>query len=152
MKYFTLLEFTDSYVARINGIDNTPSEKIKERIVEFVENLLDPLREAWGEYCEKYFNGTSKALRVSSGYRCPRLNEKVGGSATSVHKLGYAVDLVPYNCQTKAFFHFCKDYLADKAFDQLIFESDSKGSVWVHIGYKNKDNKQRRQVKTLYKE
>lgn len=151
MRYFTIKEFTDSYTARTNGIDNTPNDKIKERIVEFVETLLDPLREAWGEYCKKTFRGTSKALRVTSGYRCSKLNQRVGGSPTSAHMTGYAVDIVPYNGQTRAFFNFCKDYLADKAFDQLIFESDSKGSTWVHIGYKNLADQQRQQVKTLYK-
>lgn len=151
MRYFTIKEFTDSYTANAHGIDNTPNDKIKERIIEFIETLLDPLREAWGEYCKKTFKGSSKALRVSSGYRCSRLNQLIGGSTTSAHMTGYAVDLVPYNGQTRAFFNFCKDYLADKDFDQLILESNSKGSIWVHIGYKNNADQQRGQVLSLYK-
>ena len=48
MKYFTLQEFIKSDTAIRLGIDNSPSEIQQKNVIEMVENLLDPLREAWG--------------------------------------------------------------------------------------------------------
>lgn len=47
MKYFTMQEYTYSSTAVAKGIDNKPSPEIEVHIVESVEMLLDPLREAW---------------------------------------------------------------------------------------------------------
>lgn len=46
MKYFTLKECIYSDTAQKKGIDNTPTPEIEAHIVESVETLLDPLREA----------------------------------------------------------------------------------------------------------
>lgn len=46
MKYYTMQECTYSSTAVAKSIDNTPSPEIKAHIVESVETLLDPLREA----------------------------------------------------------------------------------------------------------
>ena len=61
MKYFTIVELTKSATASRRGIDNTPSSTIKANLTELVDNILDPLREAWGA-----------PIIVSSGYRCPK--------------------------------------------------------------------------------
>ena len=84
MKHFTFQEFEDSDKARELGIDNRMPELAEAHIVELVDILLDPLREAWGG-----------PLTVTSGYRCPELNRAVGGSETSAHLAGWAADLVP---------------------------------------------------------
>lgn len=141
MKYFTIEELCKSSVAKKNKIDNTPSEEIIDHLTEMVDNLLDPLREAWGS-----------AIKVSSGYRCEELNTKVGGSKTSAHMDGYGVDLKPVNGLIDEFFEFVKNYLLenDIPFDQLIDEH-SKGAHWVHIGYFNLKGQQRKQIK-LYKD
>lgn len=47
MKYFTLQECIYSSAAVAKGFDNTPTPEIEAHIVESVETLLDPLREAW---------------------------------------------------------------------------------------------------------
>lgn len=47
MKYYTMQECTNSSTAVAKGIDNTPTPEIEAHIVESVEMLLDPLREAW---------------------------------------------------------------------------------------------------------
>ena len=49
----------------------------------------------------------------------------MGGSKTSAHMIGYAVDLYPMNGKYEAFVGFVKDYLRDKAFDQCIVETNS---------------------------
>jgi putative chitinase len=146
MKYFTIEEFIRSDEAKKRGIDNTPSEYQKRNVIEMVENLLDPLREAWAVECKKYKLGTP-ALLVSSGIRSEALNDAVGGSKTSAHYHGYAADIIPYNGNLKHFKKFCINWLFDKDFDQFISENENKHHVpsWIHIGYKNGKGKQREQ-------
>lgn len=71
--YFTIDELCYSYTAEQQDIDNTPPDNIKERLKKLIE-FLNPLREAWGS-----------AIRINSGYRCPELNDAVGGVSTSAH-------------------------------------------------------------------
>lgn len=146
MKYFTMEEFIRSNEAKKRNIDNTPTEYQKNNVIEMVENLLDPLREAWAIECKKYKLGTP-AIRVSSGIRSKALNEAVGGSKTSAHYHGWAADLVPCNGNLKQFKKFCINWLFDKDFDQIISEDEDKNHVpsWIHIGYKNGSGKQRQQ-------
>ena len=146
MKYFTIDEFVRSEVAAEKKIDNTPTDYQKSNIIEMVENLLDPLREAWGVYCEQRHLGTP-AIRVTSGVRSKALNAGDGGSKSSAHYHGYAADFVPYNGQLREFKKFCVDWLFDKDFDQFISENEDKNNVpdWIHIGYKHGTGKQRHQ-------
>lgn len=127
-------------MAVAKGIDNTPSPEIKAHIVESVETLLDPLREAWGIHCNSKGPGSS-GIRISSGYRCPALNKAVGGSSTSAHCYGYAFDLVPVDGRMMEFKHFCREFVAKHKFDQLISEGEDKNGLpkWMHVGYKHPD-------------
>lgn len=136
-KYFTVKELTYSSTAKKNNIDNTPNDTEKEHLEELIE-FLDDVRAAWGS-----------ALLVSSGFRCEQLNTKLEGAKTSAHRVGYAVDLVPANNQKMKFFEFMKKYLEDKSFDELILETNSKGSVWIHFALKSIQGKQRKKVKML---
>ncbi|WP_455998482.1 D-Ala-D-Ala carboxypeptidase family metallohydrolase [Phocaeicola barnesiae] len=145
MKYFTLQECIYSATAAARKIDNTPTPEIEAHIVESIETLIDPLREAWEAHCRQ--NGLGKVgINISSGYRGPALNQAVGGSDTSAHCHGYAFDLVPVNGQLRAFKRFCRDFLAGRAFDQLISEGEDSRGVpsWMHVGYKHPDGKQQR--------
>ena len=136
-KYFSLKELIASTEAYKRKIDNTPGEEEKAHLEELME-LMDGIRSAWGS-----------AIIVTSGYRCPELNEAIGGSKKSAHQTGYAVDCVPANNRKKEFFEFCKEYLKDRDFDELLFEKNSKGSIWCHIALKSIDGKQRKKIKTL---
>ena len=82
MKYFSIDEMVRSATAKKLGIDNRPSQDILNNLVLFIEKVLDPIREDWGG-----------SISVSSGYRCPELNAKVGGAKTSGHLYGYCADL-----------------------------------------------------------
>ena len=137
-KFFSVRELTASSTARKYGIDNTPQDaEIIEHIEELIE-FVDGVRAAWGG-----------PLIVTSGYRCPQLNEKVGGSKTSAHLTGYALDIVPANNQKDKFFLFFKDYLKDKDFDELLLERGSNGRIWIHFALKSIQGKQRKKIKTL---
>lgn len=120
MKHFTIEELCRSNTATLRGIDNTPSEEIKRNLTALVDNVLDPLRQAWG-----------KPLVVNSGYRCPQLNKAVGGSKTSHHMKGMAADITTGNkADNRRLFQLAIDLKLP--FYQLI---DEKGFSWVHISY-----------------
>lgn len=149
MKYFSINEFVVSNTANRLGINNSPDDIHKINIMEFINELLDPLREAWGECCQQY-NWGNPGIKVTSGYRSPALNKAVGGSNTSSHSIGYAADLVPSNGKLKEFKHFCMDWLKNKKFDQFISEDEHNGVPrWIHIGYKNSARAQRRQFMSM---
>ncbi|MCM1300958.1 MAG: D-Ala-D-Ala carboxypeptidase family metallohydrolase [Alistipes senegalensis] len=150
MNYFTLTECIRSATAVAKGIDNTPNAEHEAHIVESVETLIDPLREAWGACCRT--NGWGKGgIVISSGYRSPQLNKEVNGSPASAHCCGYAFDLIPANRRMAEFKRFCRSFLANRPFDQLISEQETGKGVprWVHIGYKHPDGRQRRQYLSM---
>lgn len=139
MKYFTIKELCKSETAERLNIDNTPSKEITNNLIFFTEKILDPLRESWGS-----------AIIVSSGYRCPELNKAIGGSKTSAHLLGWAVDVIPKNGQLEQFKQHVINFFQGKSWDQVILEKDGN-KVWIHIGLYNKTGKQRRQIFKLEK-
>ena len=82
MKYFKIEELTHSQAAKAHSIANVPTAEALKNLEQLVCNVLDPLRERWGV-----------PIYVNSGYRCPLLNKKVGGVATSYHLRGMAADI-----------------------------------------------------------
>lgn len=150
MKHFTLHELTQSATARAKGLDNTPTAEHLSNIELTVAQLLDPLREAWAALCANE-QWSTPAITVTSGYRGFALNKAVGGSATSAHCVGSAVDLVPANGRLREFKAFCRAFLKGRAFDQLISEEEDAAGVpkWLHVGYKNLQGGQRRQLLSM---
>lgn len=124
MKYFSIKELSRSTAATKYGIDNTPSTEVESNLRKLVDNVLDPLREAWG-----------RPITVSSGYRCPALNKAVGGVAASQHQKGMAADISAGDREDNAKLF----YLAQKLklpYCQLIWEKgDKTGPAWIHISY-----------------
>jgi len=116
---FSLQELTFSQVASRRGLNNTPSEKVKdnlERLAFFLEQV------------RKLFN---KPLLISSGYRSREVNEAVGGSKTSQHCEGCAAD---FNVKGMSPSAVVRAIVAnDIPYDQVILEFDS----WVHISIPN---------------
>lgn len=149
-KYFTIQELCHSDKADELGIINIPNEQETKHLEELIE-VIDKIREEWTTLCKKNKWG-SAAIKTNSGYRCPQLNKAIGGSKTSAHMLGYAIDFEPVNQHNKEFYDFCKEYLLnnDIAFDQLINEKPKCGiPSWVHFGLKNRYGQQRQQIFTM---
>ena len=128
MKYFSIKELCKSNTAIKNKIDNHPTPEIEKNLTILIEHCLDPIREKFG-----------KPITVTSGYRCEKLNKLVEGKPNSQHLKGQAADLVgDTNTKTKEIFEIAKQL---GNFDQLLFEKNSKGSIWVHISYKDSGNR-----------
>ena len=73
-------------------------------------------------------------VKISSGYRSPALNKAVGGSATSQHMKGEAADIViPSKKVGLLWFEWMRTHLT---YNQLIWETNSRGGSWIHVGYK----------------
>lgn len=82
-KDFSYCEFEKSAVAEKNDICNViTSFDVRDSIKALVDEVLQPLREAWG-----------KPLHINSGYRCQTLNMAVGGVPASQHVRGEAADI-----------------------------------------------------------
>ena len=149
-KYFTISELCESAKADELGIVNTPNEEETKHLEELIE-VCDKIREAWTEKC-RLNNWGRPSIRTNSGFRCEALNKAVGGSNTSAHRIGYAVDFEPNNQKNKEFFEFLTEWLKENniAFDQLINEKPKCGvPSWLHFGLKNRQGLQRKQIFTL---
>ena len=127
MKYFTIKELCKSSTATLKRIDNTPNSEIVNNLEQLVDNILDPLREAYG-----------KPIKVNSGYRCEALNVAVGGSKTSQHRYGLAADITTGSrLENKKLFILAKQL--NLPFDQLI---DEKAYSSIHISFSKNPRKQ----------
>lgn len=146
-KYFTISELCESAKADELGIKNTPNEEETKHLEELIE-VCDKIREAWTELCNEKGWGRP-SIRTNSGFRCEALNNAVGGSKTSAHRIGYAIDFKPNNNRMKEFQDFVPKFLKENKipFDQVIRERPINGiSSWIHFGLKNRQGQQRGQV------
>ena len=125
MRYFTISELLHSDTAIKRGLWNGANLEVEENLRSLVEQVLDPLREAYG-----------KPIRVTSGYRCPQLNRLVGGSPNSQHMRGEAADIVAKNPEDNALLGKLIEQLGN--FDQLIYEQCDKqvNPRWIHVSWK----------------
>lgn len=127
MKYFTIKELCDSSVALQKKINNTPNSEIVNNLEQLVDNILDPLREEFGE-----------PIIINSGYRSPALNKEVKGAKNSQHVTGQAADITSGSkLGNKKLFILAQNL--DLPFDQLI---DEKNYSWIHISYSPRNRKQ----------
>jgi hypothetical protein len=128
-KHITYNEATKSLTAIRFGIKNEPNKQELENMKEVAEKCFEPLRVWYG-----------KPIKINSFFRNKELNTKVGGSATSEHCSGCAIDMdAGSREENKKLFDWCK---ANLKFNQLIFEYGNEiGPDWVHISYNKTKNK-----------
>lgn len=121
-KNFSLKELTHSSTANYNKVDNTPGRLELENLKKLCHDILQPIRNKWGD-----------SIFVTSGYRNPILNRLVGGSTTSQHILGQAVDItVGSKSSNKKLFDLIVGMIENEEITvgQLISEKDYS---WIHI-------------------
>ena len=92
---------------------------------------------------------TEEPIIISSGYRSPEGNRKVGGSATSNHLTGCAVDIrVAGIEQALRYAVILMDY-ADETrqdYDELLIERNRSGRYWVHFAVRPKENRRKTMI------
>ena len=133
-KHLSLAEVSRSETAKRKGINNTPSGEHLENFKKLAENIFEPIREHFGV-----------PIHISSGYRSKELNAAVGGSLSSQHCQGEAIDIdMDGTSITNAqIFNYIKDNLN---FDQMIWEfGNDSNPDWVHVSYES-TGKQRKQI------
>lgn len=138
-KDFSYKEFEKSEVADQKHICNViVSIDVRDSIKALVDEVLQPLRDAWG-----------KPLAINSGYRCKELNAAVGGVPTSQHTKGEAADVCPFGRNGHGDIKVVTELARlavklDLPFDQMILYPS-----FVHFSHKAK-GEQRKQI--LYNE
>ena len=127
---FSLAELVKSETALRNGQDNTPGDAEIENLRILCENILQPLRTAYG-----------RGIKVNSGFRHPNVNAAVGGSRTSDHCRGQAADI---EIPGVANYDLAKYISENFWYTQVILEFYTPGvpdSGWVHVSYNPADLK-----------
>tara|TARA_A100001391_G_scaffold84502_1_gene55347 strand:+ start:160 stop:621 length:462 start_codon:yes stop_codon:yes gene_type:complete len=132
----TYAEAIHSQTAKRKGIDNTPNPNQIEAMKLLAEKVFEPLREWVGG-----------PIKVNSFFRSPELNTAIGGSKTSQHCKGQAIDIDDvYGYKTNSeMYHWIKENLS---FDQMIWEfgTDTQPN-WVHVSYVSEENNRNRCLK-----
>ena len=127
-EHISYQEGTRSVTALRLGIDNTPDTYQFTNMQVVAENIFEPLR--------KWVRGP---IKINSFLRVPDLNKAIGGSESSQHCQGRAIDIDDsYGHKTNAeMFHYIKKHLD---FDQMIWEfGDDNNPDWVHVSYVSPD-------------
>lgn len=117
--HFTLAEMTHSATAARKGIANVVTPEV-ERQLFLTADRMEGVRALLGD----------KPISVLSGYRSEAVNKAVGGSKTSAHRTGHAVDFIcpSFGTPAQVAAHLAKHL---KAYDQIIEEFGQ----WVHVGF-----------------
>ncbi len=127
-KNFSLIELVSSETATRRNIDNTPNSEVIYNLALVCINVMQPIRDWYGQ-----------AINITSGYRSPKLNKAIGGSLTSDHCYGRAIDFTVPKHDFKKVFEFIKSNLQ---FDQLIWEfGDDIAPNWIHVSYRESGNR-----------
>jgi hypothetical protein len=130
----SLAEVTRSETAKRRGISNMPTAEHIENFKKLAANIFQPIREHFG-----------KPIIISSGYRSAELNKAIGGSLSSQHSSGEAIDIDMdgTDITNAQVFNYIKDNLN---FDQMIWEFGTDANPdWVHVSFAA-NRSQRKQI------
>ena len=134
--HITFRESINSYTAKRKGIENTPNEYEITNMYILAHKVFEPLR--------KWVGGP---IKINSFFRSEELNKAIGGSSTSQHCQGRAMDIDDvYGYKTNAeMFNYIKDNLD---FDQLIWEFGTDDNPdWIHVSYCSVNENRKRCLK-----
>jgi|TARA_B110000977_G_C10822901_1_gene394952 hypothetical protein len=132
-KHISYKEAIKSNTALRLNLDNTPGDYEISNMVGIATHLFEPLRE--------YVGGP---IKINSMFRSVDLNTAIGGSKSSQHCQGRAIDLDDtFGYKTNAdMFNYIKNNLN---FDQMIWEfGNDKNPAWVHVSYVSGDQNRNR--------
>lgn len=127
-KHFTFYEAVNSTSAKKYGLKNYPSRG-DFKTIKYTAGRMEKIRKIVG-----------KPLTVNSWYRSPNTNRLIGGSSTSSHRYGLAVDFsIPGNARIA----FDRIRKSRYSFDQMIYYRKRN---YVHISFRKNKRTERRQI------
>ena len=135
-KHISDKEAVYSTTALRRGIDNKPNGEQLGNMKLIAEKIFEPLRSFVGG-----------PIKINSFFRSPELNTAIGGSKTSQHCKGQAMDIDDtFGYKTNAeMYNFIKEHLN---FDQMIWEfGDDNNPNWVHVSYVSNEKNRNRCLK-----
>ena len=157
-EHFTLGEVTKSKHAEVYNIPSHVAIENLKRVCKWLEELRR-------RYNERYVCGSSdhpahtgtppnlggekdteEPIIITSGYRSVELNKKVGGSPTSNHLAGCAVDIrVAGIEQAMRYAVILMDYADEtkQGYDEILIERNRSGGYWLHFAVRPKDNRRK---------
>ena len=134
-EHFTLGELTKTSYKTED--ENIPSRVVIENLKNLCENWLEALRQA---------QGPSEGIIINSGYRSLEVNKKAGGSPTSNHLTGCAVDIRVGGFEQAIRYASILLDISDgtkRDYDELYIERNSAGRYWIHFAVRPKDNRRK---------
>jgi len=138
--HISYTEATKSNKAIQLGLENSPDKATLERMRYVAKEIFEPLREHFGI-----------PIAVTSFYRSKAVNKAIGGSSTSEHVYGSAIDIdadVIGLITNRQIFNWIKE---NCEFNQLIWEFGSnREPAWIHVSCKKSGNKN--EILKSYKE
>ena len=135
-EHISFKEAMHSATAKRKGINNMPDPDAVAAMQKLAENVFEPLRSFVGG-----------PIKINSMYRSEELNKAIGGSKTSQHCKGQAIDIDDvYGHATNAVMY---EYIVENLdYDQIIWEfGDDDNPDWVHVSYVSKEKNRRRQLR-----
>jgi len=141
-KNLSLREATKSVTALRLGIENTPSEQEINNLELVATEIFQPLRDYFGV-----------PIAVTSGYRSKALNKAIGGSRTSQHIAGEALDLDADVYGEITNYDIFKYIYTHLEYDQLIWEFGTDlEPAWVHVSFKRGKGENRNRAMKAYRD
>ena len=143
-EHFTLGELTKTSYKTEDG--NIPSRVAIENLKNLCENWLEDLRYSYNTLYPRDGPQKEMPLAVNSGYRSPEVNKRAGGSATSNHLTGCAVDIRVSGFEQAIRYASILLDISDgtkRDFDELFIEKNSSGRYWIHFAVRPKDNRRK---------
>ena len=121
---------------------NIPSRVVIENLRNICENWLEDLRYSYNTL----YKG-DKPIIITSGYRSPEVNRLAGGSPTSNHLTGCAVDIRVSGFEQAIRYASILLDISDgtkQEYDELFIERNSAGHYWIHFAVRPKDNRRKK--------
>ena len=98
------------------------STQVVLNMAHLVNTVLQPIRDIYG------------VVTVTSAYRSPSYNAKIGGARGSQHCDGEAVDIIVKDTDLQVVFEYIVENLP---YDQIIYSEDiNSGAKWIHVSSK----------------
>ena len=133
-EHFSLAELTKSSHAEVYNVPSHVAIENLKRVCEWLEELRAPV---------------GVPIIINSGYRSPQLNKRVGGSATSNHLTGCAVDIRVDGIEQAIRYAAILLNIADdigKDFDEILIEKNRYGAMWLHFAVRPPSMQNRRKI------